>query len=984
MVDIGLEGILGLQEEDGSFRVLGSRSPLGIFPGEAPGDPWLEPGSTGLALLAYLGAGHTHKHGRYKATVKNGIRFLRSIQDGEGFLGDRSAPWALLNHALCSLALADAYGLTGSPLVRSSAQRALDMLARTQRADGSFSEAGWGRGSLVLTAWATLAFKAGKMAGLRPHPAVFEGIRGWVDAYGDPAKGVVSPSEEDVVLYPFSATARSPQPAAMTAAIRILIGEDPRRSEALSRLVDVLMKNLPVWDRPDLHGIYWGTHVCFLVGGNPWKQWNTALKDALIDHQIREGPGKGSWPARGRIGRVAATVFGVLCMEVYYRYARVFGTRGGAAFVRSDFPDLMVSDLARPTDAAGFASRELRLPDSVTVWDLRVGAWDGMGGYARAETEVTASLPLRLEVDLPTRLYEGDRLLVPVRVVSSLGEPVEAKVRVALAEGLDASPRRSSVVVPAGGTVLAYVDVEASGAGPARLRLSVSGGGEADAVERKTEVRGKGVPFTMSLLADPSVPLRIAGALPEDAEDLRARLLVSGGPLADAGAGLEGLIRRPTGCFEQTSATMYPALLALSYMEQARGATPALSRRARLHLLGGYQKILGYEVDGGGFSLYGKGQADPVLTALGVHLLLDLAEIQHVDPEVIERAVATLSERLPVRRAERIYALGALRRAGRELPEGKVLPAGRGDAYAVALAVVHGLVPPEAAERARSLLTASAVRRGARVSWTPRGSTLFTGRTVGSEVETTALAALALHRLGGRRELVAGGLLTLRSRRRGDGGWGTTRETVAALRTLIATAAEEPASGTLVVVAADGYARKVAVSPEAEVRVDLGSIARDDVLSFDFEGRGTPFATLEVEGVSSTPPPEDGPIGIAVRWPEDPMEPGAGCDVEVEVWRRTGRRVHAPLVEVPLPAGFRPDREGMREAAAEAGFDRAEVKRGRIYLYLENLARRHRVRIPLIPDARGRLHSGAVRAWPYYEPDEVTFRAGRELDVGLR
>jgi hypothetical protein len=42
------------------------------------------------------------------------------------------------------------------------------------------------------------------------------------------------------------------------------------------------------------------------------------------------------------------------------------------------------------------------------------------------------------------------------------------------------------------------------------------------------------------------------------------------------------------------------------------------------------------------------------------------------------------------------------------------------------------------------------------------------------------------------------------------------------------------------------------------------------------------------------------------------------------------------------------------------------------------------VRIPLIPDARGRLFTGAASAWPYYEPAEVTVRPGRELEVGIR
>ena len=33
---------------------------------------------------------------------------------------------------------------------------------------------------------------------------------------------------------------------------------------------------------------------------------------------------RGSWPGSGRMGRTAASAFGTLCMEVYYRYARIY------------------------------------------------------------------------------------------------------------------------------------------------------------------------------------------------------------------------------------------------------------------------------------------------------------------------------------------------------------------------------------------------------------------------------------------------------------------------------------------------------------------------------------------------------------------------------------------------------------------------------------------------------------------------------------
>jgi AICAR transformylase/IMP cyclohydrolase PurH len=44
--------------------------------------------ATGLALLAFFGAGHDHFDGRYRDTVRRGLEFLISVQkpDGDLFL----------------------------------------------------------------------------------------------------------------------------------------------------------------------------------------------------------------------------------------------------------------------------------------------------------------------------------------------------------------------------------------------------------------------------------------------------------------------------------------------------------------------------------------------------------------------------------------------------------------------------------------------------------------------------------------------------------------------------------------------------------------------------------------------------------------------------------------------------------------------------------------------------------------------------------
>ena len=55
------------------------------------------------------------------------------------------------------------------------------------------------------------------------------------------------------------------------------------------------------------------------------------MKDAIIDKQRKDGDQRGSWDPIGPWGREGGRVYStatmVMCMEVYYRYARVFGTK---------------------------------------------------------------------------------------------------------------------------------------------------------------------------------------------------------------------------------------------------------------------------------------------------------------------------------------------------------------------------------------------------------------------------------------------------------------------------------------------------------------------------------------------------------------------------------------------------------------------------------------------------------------------------------
>jgi hypothetical protein len=261
------------------------------------GDARADVATTGLALLAFLGSGETHAHGREKERVAAGLRFLVAAQESSGRFGEEG-DLALLGHAMATHAVVEAYALTGATSLRESAERALRHLA-----DERFPGRGWGD----VTVWALSAFRAAKIAGLDPDPRVLREAGAWLleEERGDAAD----------------------------AAALFLVGHIDHRSaeeEWFREKIERVVKRLPrrVEGEPDPL-LYWhfGSLAVFHFATKSWKTWNEALKKALPAAQAKDGCRKGAFGAAegDPLGRVGATAIGAMTFQVYYRWARTLG-----------------------------------------------------------------------------------------------------------------------------------------------------------------------------------------------------------------------------------------------------------------------------------------------------------------------------------------------------------------------------------------------------------------------------------------------------------------------------------------------------------------------------------------------------------------------------------------------------------------------------------------------------------------------------------
>jgi len=344
-IDRGLSWLAAHQDPDGKWDSdeFMKHDPAGD-PCDGPGRAEHDVGLTALALLAFLGDGNTPNRGRYRDTVARGIHWLRGQQDYEsGLVGRRVGTAFLYDHGLAALALCEAYYFTKSPVLRTPAQKAIELIGQARNPYGVWRYAvpPSGDGDTSVTGWMVFALESAKEAGLAVDSQAFPDALTWFDELTDPATGRVGYDS------PGSLSARVPgmndhYPAergeAMTAVAllcRFFLGQDPGSEPAMRQHADLLLQCLPEWSADgagnDVYYWYYGSYAMYQMGGKHWRAWSRAMGPAIVDTQRREGATRGSWDPDGPWGmvggRVYSTAMMVLCLEVHFRYSRLLGAR---------------------------------------------------------------------------------------------------------------------------------------------------------------------------------------------------------------------------------------------------------------------------------------------------------------------------------------------------------------------------------------------------------------------------------------------------------------------------------------------------------------------------------------------------------------------------------------------------------------------------------------------------------------------------------
>ncbi|MFO0868040.1 MAG: prenyltransferase/squalene oxidase repeat-containing protein [Pirellulales bacterium] len=285
-------------------------------------------GLTGLALLAFLGAGETHLAGTHREHVQHGLEFLLRSQRPDGELAGSADLFARMYcHGMATLALSEALALTGDERIRPFLERAVSYTIRAQDPQtGGWRYRPGDSGDTSQFGWQLMALKSAQQSGIPIPPQTWQNARRFLQS-------VTSGQHLGLASYrPGERPSRTMTAEAVIC--RILLGElrDSQVREALA----FVLQELPSSTAENHYYWYYGTLALFQTQGDGWPVWNDALQRQLLAKQRQDSAQAGSWdpdPVWGAHGgRVFSTAMGALCLEVYYRYLPLYQTaRAGEA-----------------------------------------------------------------------------------------------------------------------------------------------------------------------------------------------------------------------------------------------------------------------------------------------------------------------------------------------------------------------------------------------------------------------------------------------------------------------------------------------------------------------------------------------------------------------------------------------------------------------------------------------------------------------------
>ncbi len=696
--------------------------------------------------------------------------------------------------------------------------------------------------------------------------------------------------------------------------------------------------------------------------------------------------------------------------------------------LREFFPETFIFEPALITDAHGQARLSVTMPDAITTWRVTSFASSQRGQLGSVLSSLKVFQEFFVDIDLPVALTQGDEISIPIALYNYLPRKQDIRVVFEPNDWFDILEDGEIVrTLNKDEVSVVYFPIKVKTIGYHSMLVRAYGEAKSDAIKRSIAVLPDGKRFE-DILAD-----RLEGTVTQkidfpkntipDAQSLILKIFP--GVYSQIVEGLDGLLGVPFGCFEQTTSVTYPNILILDYLRQTDQIRPETEMTAEEYISLGYQRLLSFEVPGGGFSWFGDAPANKMLSAYGLMEFNDMARVYEIDERIIDRTVQWLkkqqnedgswspdeqylhaeswtkiqkSEILPT--AYVCWALGdigdrsaAVQNALKFLE--KNLKAAT-DPYVLALiANAFVAVEPHSTKTMEVLkqLVSLAQNEDDALYWESEIPSITFTRGLGADVEATGLACYALIKSGKYPDVVSKGLTYLIRSKDPRGTWYTTQGTVIALRSLVAALGgmteDVDAVVTVMMNGTKIHVLKVDKS-NADVmhQIDLTDhLSSTNTIDVTVAGSGSLMYELVRAYYipwKELPRPVQPPFVIDVAYDRTKLAMNDIVDVAVSVRLMRPGTAQMVMVDLGIPPGFEVQTPTLDELVGKK-IQKYSITPRQLIIYLDEVSSKQAVQLSYSLKAKFpiRAQVRSSRVYEYYNTGDEGVEQPIEIEVSL-
>jgi len=688
---------------------------------------------------------------------------------------------------------------------------------------------------------------------------------------------------------------------------------------------------------------------------------------------------------------------------------------------RKDFAETLYWSAGIPTDAAtGTATVSFKLNDSVTSFKISADAFDQNGALGEGTATIRSIEPFYVEPKLPLEVSGGDVIHLPIAAVNGTGDPLLVKF------SIDPDPSLTfgaipDFTLPAGGRDRRISEITVGGkSGTANIHITAQAGSYSDQVTRQLIIKPVGFPIEISgggmLSANDSISQSVTIPASVVSGSVVTSVALYPTPVGNLTEALKRLMQEPYGCFEQTSSTTYPLVMADQYFLSHSGVDPAIIQQSNELLDKGYNRLIGFECKNKGYEWFGDDPGHECLSAYAILEFTDMSQVRTVDQTMVQDTRNWLMSHQDGKGGfthdrpamhtwitdpdcANGYCTWALLESGQtglqpEVAWLKTHAADDSNSYVKALAAnaIWLAGDHDAAKQFMDDLAKKQEKDG-HVS----GATTSVVGSEGDslEIETTSLAVLAWLRDPTYAANATRGINYLADSCQ-DGRYGSTQSTVLALRAIVEydRARAHPLAPGKVQLIVDGQpvggafaftadTQGVMKMPDISDRLTPGS---HEISLKMIDGSQMPYA-VDVTYNSVTPASSDAcKVGLTVALKDTQMVEGGTTEADVTVTNRTDAAIPTPIAIIGLPGGLEVRYDQLKELVKAQRIAAYEVRGREVILYWRDMGPSQRIDIPLSLTAAvpGDYTGPASRAYLYYGDDNKQWVEGLKVRIAAK